>query len=90
MAASQQANDYIMACNYGIAWLKILGIEQMPEKKIAEKSGTGNEMATWQEWYIVIMMTGVGKIGNTIATVRKNYKPNQDIPNYRKPQVVTN
>lgn len=90
MTASQQANDYIMACNYGLAWLDILGIEKMPTKRMAEKSGGQNEMATWQEFFIIILMTGIGTIGQTIKRVRKEYRKDVDIPKYTKPQAVSN
>lgn len=85
MTASQQAGDYVMACTYGIALLEILGLENIPKKKMAEKAGSSHELATWQNFFTEILMTGIGQIRTTIDIVRKNYKKEGNIPNYVKP-----
>ena len=88
MTNSQQAGDYIMACQYGIAFYRILGIEKVPEKRIPEKAGGAHEMQTWQEYFIVLMQGGVAKVGETITNVRNAYVKKQDIPGYTKPKEV--
>lgn len=86
MTNSQQAGDYIMACQYGIAFYKILGINELPEKRIPEKGGGVYEMQTWKEYFITLMLGGVSQVGQTISRVRDNYAKKQDIPEYRKPK----
>lgn len=86
MTNSQQAGDYIMACQYAIAFYRILGINEIPDKRIPEKSGGAFEMQTWKEYFIVLMHGGVAKVGETISRVRDNYAKKQDIPEYRKPK----
>ena len=82
MAASQQANDYVMACIYGEAFLTILGMkDKTPKKPIADKSGNQAEFATWKQYYADILMTGISQIGTTIAGVRND-------PKYRKDGIV--
>ena len=90
MAASQQANDYVMACNYAVAFLTILGLdENIPERKLPDKSGSGPEFASLQNYYNELMMAGIAKIGKTIASVRKNYtKDTSGIPKYQKQGVT--
>ncbi len=87
MASSQQSGDYIMACTYGEAFLQFLGFQTMPQKRIAEKSGANAELDTWRIYYSEILMAGVGKIGETINSVRKHYKPEMGIPKYKKQEV---
>lgn len=84
MTASQQNNDYIMACTYGIAWLEVLGMKKIPERKLPIDNKSGAEMASLQEWFREILMTGMGTIKNTIDAVRAHYKKNVDIPGYVK------
>ena len=86
MTNSQQAGDYIMACQYGIAFYRILGINEVPEKRIPEKGGGAYEMQTWKEYFITLMLGGVSKVGETITNVRNNYAKKQDIPDYKKPR----
>lgn len=89
MAASQQANDYIMACTYGVAFLEILGLKEIPEKKFPDKAGTGAEMASLQQWYTDLLMAGISKIGATIAKVRNTYgKDTTGIPKYKRQEVA--
>lgn len=84
MAASQQANDYIMACTYGEAFLQILGLKEIPEKEIPSKAGGGPELQSWQNYYRALLMTGIGQIGDTIDKVRSKYKSDNTIPKYDK------
>ena len=82
MAASQQANDYVMACIYGEAFLHILGMnDEAPKKSTALKGGGQAELATWKQYYADLLMTGIGKIGKTIDSVRHD-------PKYRKEGIV--
>lgn len=87
MAASQQANDYVMACIYGEAFLHILGMnEEMPKKSTALKGGGQAELATWKQYYADLLMTGINKIGKTIDAVRHDPKYRKDgiVPVYEK------
>lgn len=92
-AASQQSNDYISAVNYGIAFLTILGLaDKIPKKKIPEKKGTAEEIASYRDYYFEIIMSGLNQISNTINSVRNDPKYNKakDIPDYRRPRVEAN
>ena len=84
MAASQQSNDYVMACTYGTALLHILDVENIPERQL---SGTKSDqqLESWQRFYTEILMKGVVKIKDTINAVRDKYKPDQSIPKYKTP-----
>lgn len=86
MAASQQAGDYIMACTYGEAFLHILGLKDIPQKQMPTKGGGGAELLAWQNYYTALLMTGIGKIGQTINSVRTKYKSNIEIPQYTRPR----
>lgn len=85
MAASQQAGDYIMACTYGIALLEILGMDEIPQKPIGGTKAD-EQIASWQKYYNDILMRSVGKIRNTIDSVRKHYKPEMTVPQYKSPK----
>lgn len=91
MAASQQANDYMSAINYGIGFLSILGLQdKIPERKLPEKGGASAELESLQNYYFEILMVGIGKIANTIANVRVKYNKDKDVPSYRREVKVTN
>ena len=84
MTNSQQAGDYVMACQYGIAFYKILGMTEFPTKRIPSKANGGAELDTWKEYFIELMLGGVSKVGDTISRVRDNYAKKEDIPTYKK------
>ena len=86
MAASQQSNDYIMACTYGVALLQILGVENIPEKQLGGTKAD-DQIQSWQRYYTDILMASVGKIRTTINNVRQHYKPEMQIPKYSKQKV---
>lgn len=91
MTSSQQVGDYVMACTYGLALLEILGLkDNLPQKKMPTKSGGGPELATWQEYYTEILMVGIGKIKQTIDSVRQHYKSEPIIPRYTRPKEPQN
>ena len=87
MTNSQQANDYLMACIYGEAFLHIIGLkDKIPERKIPEKSGGRDEVATLQRYFQQLLMTGITKIGDNIQAVRNDprYRREGVVPSYTK------
>lgn len=86
MTNSQQSGDYIMACQYGIGFYRILGMENIPKKRIPEKSGPGPEMDTWKDYFVELMLGGVSQVGKEISRVRSKYAKKDGIPDYQKPR----
>lgn len=86
MTNSQQSGDYIMACQYGIGFYKILGMESFPKKRVPEKNGPVAEMDTWKEYFVELMLGGVSQVGKDIARVRAKYARKDGIPDYQKPR----
>ena len=88
MIQSQLAGNYPMACNYGIAWLRILQIpfEKMPKKEQPLARTAQAELGTWMDYFNAIMLTGAGTIADTIVRVRSVYQKRRDIPEYQKPK----
>ena len=79
-------NDYVMACQYGIGFYKILGMKEIPKKKVPEKNGVVAELDTWKEYFVELMLGGVSEVGNEIDRVRAKYGKRNDIPEYSKPK----
>lgn len=86
MTNCQQMGDYIMACQYGIGFYKILGMKDFPKKKVPEKSGPNAEMGTWKEYFVELMLGGVTQVGQDIERVRAKYAKRDDVPEYHKPK----
>ena len=82
-ASSQQVGDYVMACNWGIGWLKVLGLaDQVPERQEPTSTSATDIMLSWQNYFNKIMGMGVDRVKVTIDAVRKKYGSNVEIPNY--------
>jgi len=90
MVQSQLAGNYPQACQYGIAFLTILGIPEkdFPKKETPFSKSAQAEIGTWMDYYNNIMLMSAGQIRATIVDVRNKYRRQQDIPQYNKPQEI--
>lgn len=82
MTNSEQMGRLGMACNYGIALLKILKIpeQDFPKQQMPKSSKREDQLQIWEKYYTDILFLVTDTIGATIDEVRKAYSEKGDIP----------
>lgn len=86
MTNSEQLGRLGMACNYGIALLKLLKIpeEKHPKLELAKTRKREDQIESWETYYTSILFMVTDEIGQTIEDVRNAYREKGDIPSIVK------
>ena len=86
MTNSEQLGRLGMACNYGIALLKLLKIpeEKHPKLEMSKTKKREDQIQSWENYYTSILFMVTDQIGQTIEDVRNAYREKGDIPSIVK------
>ena len=86
MTNSQQMNDIVMACTYGLALLKLLDTPHKLQRPI--ELNRDQLMVKYQKLFEDILMLVVTRVKMTIDEVRQYYitQKGYEVPTYTKPK----